>query len=262
MHIKKHDEINADFLRYMILNSIRSHVMKRVKNSGYGDLVIACDSRNNWRKEVFPYYKASRKTDRDNSTIDWEKVFESFNTVREELKEYFPYTVIDVERAEADDIIATLCGYGEKTLILSGDTDFVQLHDMMVEQYDPVRKKKVQINNTELYLKQHILEGDKSDGIPNILSDDDTFVLKKRQKPLTKKRMDILLSIHPNGYSPTEKRNYQRNMQLIDLTYIPEDIKLNIKEQYDNRPTKNKSKLFNYFYDRKLTKFMDSLQEF
>lgn len=267
MHVKHTNEINADFLRYMVLNSIRSNNMKHFK--GQGEIVIACDSKNNWRKDVFPFYKAeaARKVSRDASTLNWEKIFESFDVIRSELKEFFPYTVLDVERAEADDIIATLCinntKNSEKTLILSGDTDFVQLHDnFFVDQYDPVRKKKIQFNDPELYLRQHIIEGDKSDGIPNICSEDNCFVLNKRQRPMTKKRKDYLLSIDVKDYPSVEKRNYHRNKQLIDLTMIPEEIKLNINMQYANKPIKNKSKLFNYFYDRKLTKFIDLVQEF
>lgn len=261
MHLKNQNEFNTDFLRYMILNSLRSYNMKLFK--GRGEIVIACDSKDNWRKDIFQYYKASRKTDREKSKINWEEIFKAFDTVKSELKEYFPYTVIDVHRAEADDIIAVLAKNGGKTLILSGDTDFVQLHDnFLIEQYNPVRKKFVTIPHPELYLKEHIIEGDVSDGVPNIRSADDTFVLGNRQKRLTKNIKDYLIKTDPSLYPAVEKRNYERNKTLIDLTCIPEEIKLNINDEYNNKPTKNKSKLFNYFYDRKLIKFIDNLQEF
>lgn len=261
MHIKKHEEINEELLRYMILNSIRAYNAKLFK--GYGEVIIACDSKENWRKTVFPYYKANRKKKRDESTINWTQVFEALDTIKQELKDYFPYTVIDVDGVEADDIIATLSKLGEETLILSGDLDFIQLHTDKIKQFSPTLKKYIKSKeNPTDYLKIHILQGDSGDGVPNVCSADDTFVLNKRQKRLTSKKLKYLIECEPEDYTSVEQRNYYRNKQLIDLSLTPEEYKLSILEAYNNRPKKNKSKLFNYFFDKKLVKFISSIQDF
>lgn len=258
--LKNIDEVNEDIFRYIVLNCIRSYVSRFRKD--YGELIIACDSTENWRKDVFPYYKARRAKSREDSKVDWNKIFKSFNVVREELKEFFPYKVVEVPKAEADDVIAVIAQEAsEPVLILSGDTDFMQLHSKNIKQYDVVRKRHIS-TTIKTYLFEHILEGDVSDGVPNVLSADDTFVLNKRQRPLTKKRKEFFLKNPLEQYSTGEKRNFLRNKQLIDLNCVPEEIKINILEQYKELPVKNKSKLFNYFYDKKLMKFIDSIQEF
>lgn len=260
--ISKGTIVDNDTMRYMVLNSIRAYNAKLFK--GWGEVVIACDSKHNWRKDVFPFYKARRKKRRKEETkINWEKVFGAFDVVKSELKEFFPYTVIDVDKAEADDIVGTLCKTGERTLILSGDSDFIQLHDgFLISQYNPVKKKFISNNDPVKYLKEHIIEGDAGDDVPNVLSADDTFIMDKRQKRLTSKKFKYLMENDPENYPSVEKRNFFRNKQLIDLSCTPKNIMQAINDQYQNKPVKDKSKLFNYFYDRKLTKFIDSIQEF
>ena len=259
--VRKSEDIDERLLRHIVLNCIRSY---RMKFKNYGDLIVCADSSNNWRKEVFPYYKANRKKDRDKSPLDWDKIFACFDSIRKDLDEYFPYPMIAVDKTEADDIIAVLAEIidDQNVLILSGDTDFVQLHSPTVSQYDPVRKKNIKIADTQAYLKEHIIEGDRSDGIPNVLSEDDTLVMGKRMKTLTKKRKDFLINTDPSDYPSVEKRNFQRNSQLIDLSYIPENLKLDIRAKYVNKPQKDKSKLFNYFYDKRMTQFIEAISEF
>ena len=176
-------------VRHMVLNSIRSYKSKFTEE--YGELIICCDDRNYWRKEVFPYYKAHRKLDREKSSIDWNEVFTSLNRIREELKEYFPYKVIQVEQAEADDVIGVLANrFGaylnnstaERILVLSGDKDFGQLQKFAnVDQYSPVLKKYIRIPDARRFLKEHIMRGDRGDGIPNFLSPDSCIMTNERR---------------------------------------------------------------------------------
>jgi hypothetical protein len=225
--------------------------------------VIACDDRNYWRKQVFPYYKANRKKNRDASEINWAQVFDIFNKIKGEIKDNFPYRVIQVESAEADDIIATLVteNNNETILILSADKDFVQLQKYAtVKQYDPIRKKWIKEDNPQQYLYEHILKGDQGDGIPNILSDDDTFVTDKRQKPMTQKKIDLFKS---EGISHEMlKRNFARNELLVDLTKIPENIRNSVINKYNEENGKDRSKLFNYFISHNLKLLMDSVGDF
>jgi hypothetical protein len=253
--------IEEGLFRHMVLNSIRSY--KQKFSQEYGEIVIACDDKNYWRKQLFPYYKANRKKHRDSSELDWTTIFNCFNKIKQELKDNFPYRVIQVETAEADDIIATLAGYDQQdTLILSGDKDFIQLHNDTIKQYDPVKKKFIKHDNPVGYLYEHILKGDAGDGIPNILSDDDVFVVEgKRQKPLTQKRIDEITKTTIDSSHPLW-RNWIRNSNLINLGSVPLIIKDQILNKYDEEAGKGRSKLFNYFIEQNLKHMMENIGDF
>lgn len=256
-------QIEEPIFRHMVLNSLRSY--KQKFGSDYGEMVIACDNKNYWRKHLFPYYKASRRKAQEKSDLNWTVIFEHLNKIKQELKEYFPYRVIDVESAEADDIIATLCiasEYNENVLILSADKDFIQLHHNQVKQYDPIRKKWMTHPDTAQFLKEHIIKGDTGDGIPNILSADNCLVIGERQKALTKKRWAILLDTPVEEYDENVRRNYFRNKQLIDLMMIPAEIKTKIIDQYIEQQDKKRDKLFDYFMTHRLKNLMESISEF
>ena len=259
-------DIEEDLLRHMVLNSVRAYNVK-FKNE-FGEMIIACDAGNNWRRQIFPYYKANRRKNREKSEINWTSVFETLNKVRDELKDYFPYRVIRVDGAEADDIIGTLAQtYGntnEKILILSGDKDFVQLQAFMnVQQFDPVQKKWRKTNDVDRFMKEHIIRGDAGDGVPNFLSADDTFVVGARQKPISQKKLDQWLDTDPKEFCDENMlRGYLRNQQLVDLNFIPPDIKKEVLVQYEQQAGKGRDKLFNYFIDRRLKLLLESINEF
>lgn len=261
-------QIEENMVRHMILNSIRSY---RTKFSGeYGELVIACDNTNNWRKNYFPYYKANRKKNREASDLDWKAIFECLGKIRAELKEFFPYRVIDIETAEADDIIGALAkefgselNSGEKILILSADHDFIQLQKYAnIKQYDPTRKKWITHEDPIRYLKEHILRGDSGDGVPNVLSSDNCFVVGERQRPLTAKKVEHYLKITPNEMETNIARNYFRNERLIDLEHTPDEIRLKVMESYNSQTNKDRSKLMNYFIANKLRNLVEHMGEF
>lgn len=261
-------EIEEDLVRHMVLNTIRSLLVKYKHE--YGELVIACDDKKYWRKEFFPHYKANRKKTRDASEVDWNAIFNCLNKIRDELKTFFPYRVIQVEGAEADDVIATLVvkngnvlNTGEKILILSGDKDFVQLQIYgNVKQFDPIRKKFIEHSDPQQFLKEHILKGDSGDGIPNVLSPADTFVSGEKQRKLTQKRMDAMLNFVPSQHPEDIQANFIRNTTLIDLSNVPEKISKAILEEYDKQSSKDKSQLMNYFINNRLKLLMEHIGEF
>jgi hypothetical protein len=265
-HTNTHLEENM--VRHMVLNSLRSYKVKF--GDEYGEMVIACDNTNYWRKLIFPYYKANRKKNQETSELDWKAIFDCMNKIRAELKEYFPYRVIDIESAEADDIIATLVEEYNNTqdmsniLILSGDKDFIQLHKYeYVKQYDPTRKKWIKHEDPELFLEQHILKGDSGDGIPNVLSSDNCFVIGERQKPLTQKKMDALIELGLMGkFDHPNFNNYVRNRNLIDLSMVPTVIREKIKDSYYAQSNRDRSKLMNYFIANKLRNLTEHISEF
>lgn len=259
-------KVDEGMVRHMVLNSIRMYKTKF--GPDFGEFVIACDNKHYWRRQLFPYYKANRKKSQAESELDWKAIFECLGKIRAELKEFFPYRVIDVESAEADDVIGTLCqefgNTNEKILILSGDKDFQQLQQYInVQQYDPVRKKKIICNDPERFLLEHIIKGDAGDGIPNILSDDNSFVIGKRQSPVTQKKLDNLAALNLDGkYDHPNFRNYIRNKQLIDLTQIPANVRQNILESYTSQGGKKSPNLLNYFIANRLRNLTDSIGDF
>ena len=257
-------QLEENMVRHMILNSLRSYRTKF--GADYGEMVIACDNTNYWRRQLFPYYKANRRKATENSELDWRQLFECLNRIRAELKEFFPYRVIDIESAEADDIISTLVRIHpfEKILILSGDKDFIQLHSYgNVTQYDPTRKKWVSHPDPERYLLEHVLKGDSGDGVPNILSPDNCFVVGERQKPLTQKKIDALIELDLEGkHDHPMARNYMRNKQLIDLRMVPKEIGKKVMISYDEQNNRDRSKLMGYFIANKLKNLTEHIAEF
>lgn len=257
--------ISEDLIRHMVLSSIKS-INTKFK-SQYGNIVIACDSSNYWRRKYFAYYKASRVKQRNAIKIDWTHVFLIMSNIKKELAEYFPYHVINIDGAEADDVISVLSHkYGNtdtKILIVSGDKDYIQLQKFSnVSQYDPVRKKMIKHTSPQKYLREHILRGDVGDGIPNVLSVDSSFVAGIKQKPITSKKMDHWLSLSDEEVLrdiPAE--NYIRNQNLIDLSKIPSDISASIFANYETQHSKP-SRLFEYFMKYNLKNLMGSINHF
>ena len=261
---KEESEVDIDMVRHMILNSLRMYRSKYY--SEYGELILCCDGRHSWRREHFPQYKAARKTNRDADNRNWTQIFGCLDTIKSELKEFFPYKYLEIDEAEADDIIGVLArkAGSEKVMIISGDKDFIQLQTHKnVKQYSPITKKLVTAANPYNYLKEHILRGDSSDGIPNFLSSDNCIVDKIRQKPLSKKKVESWLGENPVDFCNEEQlRNYHRNMKLIDLQFTPLNIVDQINQQFDVIPQGKRSGLLNYFVERKLNNLIQDIGEF
>lgn len=258
-------KLDESLIRHMILNIIRTHVKNFRKD--YGEIVLCCDNRKYWRKEYFPFYKAGRKKTREKSDLDWHLIFDMLAKFKQELRENFPYKVIDVEGAEADDIIGTLVprfAPHQNILILSSDGDFLQLQNYgkNVKQYNPSLKKYVVSENPIMDLKEKIIRGDKGDGIPNIYSPSDCFVRDLRQKPITKGALEKLMRESYTDQEATIQANWMRNATLIDLTFIPVEIKEEIINTYDNTIPAPRSKLLNYFIEHKLKNLLDVIEDF
>jgi 5'-3' exonuclease len=250
----------------MILNVIRTYV-KKFKATHGPEVVIACDNRNYWRRDFFPQYKASRKKSRDASGHDWNSIFECLHKIKEELKLYSPYKVIDVDTAEADDIIAVLAmrqSAQEKVMILSSDKDFAQLQKFTnVEQFSPILKKFIKEPLPAMQLKQMIIRGDKGDGIPNIMSPDTVFTEGGRQKPITEAKIINWLNQEPTEFCNEDMlRNYKRNELLIDLTQIPESLQKTIVDTYESTTAKTKQVFMNYMIANRLKNLLEVIDEF
>ena len=258
----KNGKSDINIVRHMTLNSLKKY--RKEHFDEYGELVICCDGKHSWRREVFPQYKAMRKSGREASSVNWGEIFEMFNQLKKEIKENFPYRVIHVDTAEADDIIGTLVlskrKEGEKTLIVSSDKDFIQLQmNDNVFQYSPATKKFLNGVDPQEYLKEHILRGDKGDGIPNVLSSDNVIVDKIRQTPITKKNLEVWM----NDSLPKEhSHRFERNQELIDLRHTPNHLMSEIIEQYEEEPIGNRNKLPAYFTENKLEVLSNYIGDF
>ena len=253
-------------IRHIVLNALRQPV-KHFRPK-YGEVVVCCDNKKYWRKEFFPYYKNNRKKMRDKSPLDWTLIFDTLSLIREEIKGNLPYKLLDVHNAEADDIIGTLAprhSAHEKVLIVSDDGDFLQLQKYKnVEQYSPTKKKFLVSVLPEEELIEKIIKGDAGDGIPNILSPDNCLAEGIRQKTLTQGRLLECIEHSKNIELAADeiKRNWYRNQNLIDLTYIPINIKNEIIEQYENTETASRSNLLNYFIEHRLKNLLSNIEDF
>jgi hypothetical protein len=268
-----------NLIRHVTLSTLKSYKKKYAKE--YGEMVICCDGRKYWRRDFFPNYKASRKKNREASDLDWKLIFDTLSEMREDLAMHFPYRVIHVEEAEADDVIAVMtkwlqnnnqCIKGlveepQKILILSSDKDFKQLQLYpTVKQWSPMQKKYVTATQREIieYKIEHIVKGDSGDGIPNILSKDDIFLVEERQKPVSAKRLQEFID---NGFTACrndeERRNWQRNSTLVDFDFIPEQVSQNIVQAYLNTKLNNdKMKIMNYLMEHRCRLLLDEIEDF
>ena len=259
-----------NIIKHVTLSAIRSYKKKYGKE--YGDIVVACDGRNYWRREVFQYYKGSRKKAREASEIDWSLIFNTLTEIREDLVEHFPYKVVHMDRAEGDDVIAVIAestqefGQHESVMIISSDHDFVQLQEYdNVAQFSPMTKKLIKVNKKELREKliTHVVKaGD--DGIPNILSADDVFMTGIRQTTVSAKRLAEFIQ-HGIDACKTdlERARWQRNYTLTSFKCIPEDIKATILTMYyDQKPKGDKNSIMNYLIANKCRVLLDSIEEF
>ena len=255
--------IDESMVRHMILNSIRMY--RKEYHSEYGEVVLTWDSKHSWRRDYYPEYKAGRRKGREGDKDFWDNVFTVLNKIRSEIKQNFPYKYLEVFGAEADDIIGFLCeeNKDEKIMIISGDKDFIQLQKYPnVKQWSPITKKQVNGFDPTIYLKEHILKGDTSDGVPNVLSPDNTFTDGLRQRPLTRKKIQSWLVGGGSDWNDEVKRNFQRNSTLIDLSRTPEELKNQIRLEYNNAPHGDRSKLLNYFMQNKLKELTENIGEF
>ena len=269
-------------IKHSILTSIKSFRQK-FKKDEYGQIVICLDDRHYWRKDIFPYYKANRKKAREDSDLDWNSIFEIVDRLQNDLRENFPYVVLKVNKAEADDIIAVLAKYSqtydldqigfESTpkpfVAVSQDQDFVQLYKYENFKLWQPRDKKYYPKLSKSALREFTIEhvvkaGD--DGIPTIMCDDDHFVKeeKVRAKPVSAKR---LLEFKEHGRdscaNDIERRNWDRNARLIDFEYIPNDISNAIIEQFENYKVQgNRSKIFNYLIANRCGRLIEDIESF
>jgi hypothetical protein len=255
---------NKEMIRHMVINSLRGFNLKF--KSEYGSNIVLCaDAGDPWRRDIYPNYKHARRKGRVDSATDWDNIFNVITEIKHEIAENFPYVMMYVEKAEADDIIATLVKHtDEPIMIVSGDKDFIQLQTKSnVKQYSPIQKVFVGEGlDPKKFLHEQIIKGDRSDGIPNILSPDDIFLTGEKQRPINKKRLEEWANVSNIPLGSETSKYYERNKRLIDLSCIPEELERTIINTYKNYKIPNRSKLLPYFMEHKLKALMTNIGDF
>ena len=254
--------VEEDLLRHTVLNTIRQY-KHQFRHVDHGGFVVCCDSAQNWRRDSFPEYKAGRKKKRENDTTDWNSLFNFLHEMIDDLRTYFPYKVMKVDRAEADDIIAVLVEDNpvNPITIISSDKDFIQLQKYEgVQQWSPLTKDWVK-GDPDASLWEKLIKGDTGDGVPNILSADDTFVVEgKRQRPISTKKME-LWKTDKDSWTEDMHRNFNRNETMVDLSKTPESIRINIINQFKEQVPQY-GRLMEYFVEKRLKNLMEHIEEF
>ena len=255
---------SKDAVRHSILNTIRAFNVKF--KDEYGEMVLCADAADPWRRDIFPNYKHQRRVGRVESQIDWDGLFKIMSDIREEFINKLPFKVLHVDKCEADDIIGTLCAQQTEDLylIISGDKDFIQLqHYGNVYQFSPLLKSFIgEQLDAKVFLREQIIKGDRSDGVPNILSDDDIFLRDERQRPINKKRLEEWSNVDNIPLGSETRKYYDRNKKLIDLSMIPKDISESIINRYKNYKVNDRSQLLQYFIDNKLKALIENINDF
>lgn len=271
----KPNEVNMDMMRHVALNSIRFNVKKFKKK--YPITVIARDNGENgyWRRDLAYYYKKHRKLkheeEKEDGGWDWDNIYLCLNTIFKEVQENFPYICIDVDKAEADDIIGVLSQkYGpvRDVLIISSDGDFTPLHKYGVRQWSPMMKKWVTVKHgsprRDLLMK--IIKGDQKDTIANIKSKPDYFLTREvgdRAPSISAKFLAPLLEAKDPKELLTgdELKRYEENEKLLDLDLTPDNIRIEILRQFEIKPP-GRAKIYKYLVKNRMTKLMQDMDDF
>lgn len=275
---------SKDYGANITVSDIRNLVLRRMlyfkKKFGaeYGELVICCDSGASWRRDAFAYYKEGRAKSRAESPLDWKFVFQALAEIQQEIREYLPWKIVSSPKAEGDDIVAILTKYyqqneltgqiyqePQKVLIVSTDGDFIQLQKYQnVKQYNHITNMLVKSANPTEDRIDKIIRGDRGDGIPNIMSPDDTFVSDGRQVRMTLGRYAKLRESVDTGIweKPEYEEGFKRNLKLIDLLEsIPSEIEESVLEAYTNAPSQ-KGSLHSYLIKHRLKTLMEEIHNF
>jgi len=181
--IKKGKYLTEDIKPYflhLLFNSLQYN-----KNKFKGEMVLAFDSKGNWRKDFYKDYKGTRAKGKETTEIDWDGIHQIIEEVKTTIEENFPFKVLKIPKAEADDIGGVLSkkfGNERKVVLITSDHDWLQniSHGKYVEMYDPIKMEYSDLTPEENEIIQtpagemskftaiHTLIGDSGDNVPNI----------------------------------------------------------------------------------------------
>ncbi len=256
-HVIKGDaDIKLGMAFHITLNSIK----KAWQDFG-GTHVVFCLEGRSWRKDYYEPYKRNRSDARAALTPKEQEedqlFWESFDKFKEFITDKTNCTVLQHPELEADDLIA---GWIQshpdaKHVIISTDSDFVQLISPNVSQYNGVqehhithegifdKKGKIVIDNKtkepkaipdpKWLLFEKCIRGDSSDNVfsayPKVRKNklEDAFK-DKDSKGFAWNNLMLQRWVDHNGEEHRVLDDYERNRQLIDLSHQPDHIKTKI----------------------------------
>lgn len=267
-----------DICRHVILNSLRSYNAKFKKE--YGEMIICLDVGSSWRKKVFPYYKVRRAASKDDdSFLDWKLIMKIVNSVKDDLKQYFPMRVVGEEGAEGDDIIAVIATYlrdndhveylldsdAQRVLIISKDKDMPQLTKMPhVKVFNPYTMKMFSHKNIDHYIIEHIVKGDDGDDVPNMFSQDNCFAEGIRQKPVMQVRLTEFFEKGRDACrNDDERRGYDRNKMLVHFDGIPQLLRDQVIATYKSTvPGGSLNSAYQYLISKRCSQLLQNVEDF
>ena len=265
------NESTFNYWRYLILTELAILHKKYNPNN-----VFICCDRNSWRSDHFEYYKAKRKAKRNEHPEKFEELFKQASLFEEELETVFKYNILQCKGAEGDDGVGFLVHELPKEdtkIIVSMDKDMVQLLSIpntIFFNIHHLKKCEEYCENPEIALQKLIINGDSSDGIPNMKSDSDTFVNEeKRQKSCGEKTIEKMFIA---GFDEilkenvTWRKNYKRNEKLIvlDEKNIPVKVWNGLKKCFDGFTYSNCKaiELGTYFNNHDIMGLMEVVNNF
>jgi hypothetical protein len=243
---------------HITLNSI-----KKAWQDFHGTHVVFCLEGRSWRKDYYEPYKRNRTDARAAKTVkeqeEDELFWETFDKFKEFITEKTNCTVLQHSQLEADDLIAGFIQThpDAEHVIISTDSDFVQLIAPNVSQYNGVQehhithegifdkkgklvldsktKEPKAIPNPQWLLFEKCIRGDSSDNVfsayPKVRKNklEDAFK-DKDNKGFAWNNLMLQRWVDHNGTEHRVLEDYERNRQLIDLTQQPKDIREIINE--------------------------------
>lgn len=265
-HRSTGEQADIQLIRHLITDGLR---VDKKRLAEFADEIVMCfDGRKYWRREFFQHYKAKRAAGREASSFDWDAFFPAYDQFKQELREFFPIKCVEVEGAEADDIMGVLASrYADvkKVCVASSDKDMVQLQQNMnpkIKQYSYFHKKFLTPKTSKYDLFEHVVKGDSGDGVPNILSPDDVLITPgSRQRPISSKKLEEWRAkgglFEPENFCTDTQmlERFQRNRTLIDLRKIPGDLAQKIDDAYTEYEVP-KGKMFGYLTTNKMMKIL------
>lgn len=266
------NDISLSIVRHLVLDTLRNNVVKF--KGEYPEIVIAFDDNKYWRRSKAWYYKKKRSIDHENSDWDWDRLNSFLHPTFDEIRTVMPYKGIRVDFAEADDVIGVVTkdavAKGKRVLIVSADTDFIELQKYSgVRQWSPTLKKwvKPKYGSPRNDLRMKIIKGDKKDSIACIKARSDYILSKvegERAPAIRASELEIWLdAVDPTTEMPPEwAARYKENEILRDFDFIPKDIADSILEAYNSPKLGSKSKMETYFMENKLKRMFEKLSDF
>jgi 5'-3' exonuclease len=268
-------DIKLGMAFHITLNSIK----KAWQDFG-GSHVVFCLEGRSWRKDFYKPYKAQRAAARAAHTereAEEEKVFwEAFDTFKEFITDKTNCTVLQHPQLEADDLIAGWIQShpNDNHVIISTDTDFLQLIAPNVKQYNgvsettithegyfdakgkPVIDKKTNeakaAPDPQWLLFEKCMRGDTSDNVfsayPGVREKGTKNKIGLREafgdrgtKGFNWNNMMLQRWTDHEGKEHRVKEDYDRNRQLIDLSAQPEHIRQLMTETITEATQANKN---------------------